>query len=140
MGEAIREYIAAGKMEDRVVILGSDLSDDERNGLLAGADLFVSPSLFEGFGRTPVEAAMLEIPVLTTRETSLPEATMELVHYYEPARDENALAEAILSVFSSPQSPEQRREIARILREQYAPERIAGLCREHCLEMMGRRP
>lgn len=138
--ERVHDVVATDGMSDRVTVIERSLSDDERNGLLAGADLFVSPSLFEGFGRTPVEAGMLEVPVLTTRETSLPEATMGLLASYGPARDEGALAEAIIRILADPPSPERRRETARLLREQYAPERVAGLCYALCREVMEGRP
>ncbi len=136
----MQQYIAAEGMGERVTILESGLSDDERNGLFVGADLFVSPSLFEGFGRTPVEAAMVELPVLTTREASLPEATMGFLFSYEPSRDEHALAEAIAGILADPPSREKRRQVAGALRRQYAPERIAGLYLKLFREVTEERP
>lgn len=42
-------------------------------GLYAGADLFVFPSLYEGFGFTPLEAMSYGTPVLSSTGGSLPE-------------------------------------------------------------------
>jgi glycosyltransferase involved in cell wall biosynthesis len=41
--------------------------------LYAGADLFVFPSLYEGFGFTPLEAMQNETPVISSATGSLPE-------------------------------------------------------------------
>ncbi|HQN23066.1 MAG TPA: glycosyltransferase [Thermotogota bacterium] len=57
------------------VFITGYLSDTQRNTLYQNAALFVSPSLCEGFGITPIEAALFGVPVITTRETSIPEAT-----------------------------------------------------------------
>lgn len=49
------------------------LSDEENSPFCnRSADVFISPSLYEGFGYTPVEAAMCGTPVICTRETALP--------------------------------------------------------------------
>ena len=42
-------------------------------GLYAGAELFVFPSLYEGFGFTPLEAMACGTPVLSSKTGSLPE-------------------------------------------------------------------
>lgn len=44
-----------------------------RTSLLAGADLFVYPSFYEGFGFPPLEALLAGTPVVTSYNSSLPE-------------------------------------------------------------------
>ncbi len=92
----VQTYIKEKKIP-RVVVTGY-VSDAQRNYLYQNASLFVSPSLHEGFGITPVEAALFEVPVLTTRETCIPEITRNLLHYYEPATDHHQLARKIMEV------------------------------------------
>lgn len=120
----IIEYINKEKLNDRVKIL-SYISDEDRNSLFYNADLFVSPSMQEGFGRTPVEAAMCEVPVITTKETSLPEATMNMVYYYENATDSEELANKILEVLNNPPSKEKLRKIAQKFEQTYDERVIA---------------
>ena len=122
--QEIIDYMNKEQLNDRVKIL-SYISDEDRNSLFYNADLFVSTSMQEGFGRTPVEAAMCEVPVISTRETALPEATMNLVYYYENATDDEELAKKILEVLNNRPSKEELRKIAQTFEEKYNEEVIA---------------
>ena len=108
----VLDYIEKNNLKDRVTIL-SYITDEDRNALFYNADLFVTTSLGEGFGRTPVEAALCKIPVISTKETALPEATMNEVFYYENAIDEKELANKILEVLNNKPSKEKLEEIAK---------------------------
>lgn len=120
----MQSFIEANNLTDRIKLLFR-VSDEERNWLLTHTELFVTPSLFEGFGRTPVEAAICKIPVISTKETSLYEATMGLCAYVENPKDENELSALILEKLSNPDSKEKLEEIAKTLMENYEPERLA---------------
>jgi glycosyltransferase involved in cell wall biosynthesis len=61
------------------------------------ADLFVFPSLYEGFGLPPLEAMACGTPVVCSNAASLPEAVGRAAELVDP-RDVPALAEAILRV------------------------------------------
>jgi glycosyltransferase involved in cell wall biosynthesis len=52
----------------------SYVSDKDRAALYSGASLFVYPSKYEGFGIPPVEAMACGVPVITSDNSSLPEA------------------------------------------------------------------
>ena len=123
--EAMRTFISQNNLSDRVQLLFR-VTDEERNWLLTHASLFVTPSLFEGFGRTPVEAAICKIPVISTKETSLYEATLGLCNYVENAKDEKELAGLILKKLQEPDSMDKLSEFAEVLKENYAPEQLAN--------------
>jgi glycosyltransferase involved in cell wall biosynthesis len=85
---------------DRVRTLGHR---DDVPDILAGADLFVLPSLYEGFPGAAIEAMALELPVVTSSLPTLREVVEEgrsglLVPPSDPAR----LAEAISAVLDDP--------------------------------------
>jgi len=103
----------------------SHISDEDRNALFYNTDLFVTTSLQEGFGRTPVEAAICKVPVISTKETSLPEATMGESYYYENGTDEKELSKKILEVINNKPSKERLEEISQKLEKEYSEANIA---------------
>ncbi|MCH9626880.1 MAG: D-inositol-3-phosphate glycosyltransferase [Chlamydiales bacterium] len=52
--------------------------------LYKGADLFVFPSTYEGFGIPPLEAMRYDCPVVAGQAGSVPEICGEAVHYVDP--------------------------------------------------------
>lgn len=117
-------FVAENGLSERVKMLFR-VSDEERNWLLTHASLFVTPSLFEGFGRTPVEAAICKIPVISTKETSLFEATMGLCSYVENSKDEKELSALMKEKLNNLDSEEKLSEIAKTLTKNYEPENLA---------------
>lgn len=116
--EEIQHFIKTNQLANRIDIRSS-LTEGERNFLYRDADLFVSPSLHEGFGMTPVEAMLAETSVITTKETSLYEATQGLAHYYEPALDPCELAKTMLNVLKSKESKDLLSKKAEQLTQAY---------------------
>lgn len=70
--ERVRRAVRALGMEARVDLLGA-VSDEERDGLFAGAALMLMPSRFEGFGMAAAEAMAAGVPVVASGVGSLPE-------------------------------------------------------------------
>ena len=122
--KAMQDFITQKGMDGRVQLLFR-MGDEERNWLLSHAALFVTPSLFEGFGRTPVEAAICGVPVVSTKETSLHEATMGLCNYVEHATDAEELATLLLAKLQQPDDATALADIAQKLTEHYAPDALA---------------
>lgn len=120
----MHQYIETNSLSNRVKMLFR-VTDEERNWLLTNAALFVTPSLFEGFGRTPVEAAICRIPVISTKETSLFEATQGLCSYVENSADEKELASLLLEKINSPDSSEKLVQISEQLSETYKAKNCA---------------
>lgn len=84
----------------RVMMLrGISKSDLKR--LYMQAELFVLPSLFEGFGMPVVEAMECGTPVLSSKAASLPEVGGDAVAYFDPS-DESDLADRLASLTGSP--------------------------------------
>lgn len=80
----------------------------DRSTLIAlyqGAEIFIFPSLYEGFGLPVLEAMMAGTPVLTTRMASIPEVGGDCVWYLDPSPT-TALDAAIQELLDL--SPDQR--------------------------------
>ena len=73
------------------------VSENELAGLYAHATAYVSPSLYEGFGFTPLEAMASGTPVVCSDGGSLPEVVGDAA-LIAPAQDTDALIKAILRV------------------------------------------
>ncbi len=80
---------------DRVILTGR-VSDEERAMLFQGAEAYVTPSEYEGFGLTPLEAMSCGVPVIAANRTSLPEVVGDAGLLVEP--DVEAVAGAIVRV------------------------------------------
>lgn len=63
------------------------------------ADLFVFPSLYEGFGIPPLEAMACGTPVVCSNNSSLPEVVGDAAYTFDPY-DEKAICEAMTRVLN----------------------------------------
>lgn len=119
--EVIEPFLREHGLQERVQLISDNFSEQEMANLYSNADLFVSPSLMEGFGYTPIEAALYQVPVICSKESALYETTMGLLNYYEPATDIVALKNAILNVLDNP--PINLKDIAQKFVDKYSQEK-----------------
>lgn len=68
-------------------------------GLYRKADLFVYPSLYEGFGIPPLEAMSFDCPVVCSNASSIPEVVGNAAELFDP-RSSDALGDAIERVLN----------------------------------------
>jgi len=115
-GEAEVAEVLKDSPPDRIIRFPG-LRWRELIALYQGADWFVFPSLYEGFGLPVLEAMTAGTPVLTTREASIPEIGGEAVRYAD-ARDEERLAEALRIAIDLPR--EQRNDLVEAARKRAA--------------------
>lgn len=80
---------------EKEVTLTGFISNEERNSLYKNAKIFLFPSVFEGFGMPPIEAMMLNTPVITTKLTSIYEVTQGKAYYVEDPYNVNEWVELI---------------------------------------------
>lgn len=96
--EAIDAAVAEHNMQDEVIFPGF-LPNDVLPDLMSGADLFVFPSLFEGFGIPVLEAMSAGTPVVASNASSIPEVVGDAGILVEPT-DTTAMAEAMARVLN----------------------------------------
>ena len=96
-------------LRDAVVLPGR-VTEAQRLALYQAADLYVTPSLYEGFGLTAVEAMACGVPLIGVKRTSLPEVVGDGGILVEP--EIGALATAMRSVLTSNDVERELREKA----------------------------
>lgn len=78
------DRIKALGLEDNVRLLGY-VPDDDLPALYRAAEVFVFPSLYEGFGLPPLEAMACGTPVICSNASSLPEVVGDAGMLVEPS-------------------------------------------------------
>lgn len=117
----ILPLIKQNRLEQNIIHL-QNLSNEEIRYVYENASLFVTTSLHEGFGYTPIEAAMCEIPVISSTSEALKESTQGLLNYYEPANDSFELAKKIEEIIIMPPTKDVLHTIAEKFKNDYSTE------------------
>jgi glycosyltransferase involved in cell wall biosynthesis len=117
--ETLREL----DLEQHVIFTGY-MPDADLPALYSGADLFVFPSLYEGFGLPPLEAMACGTPVVCSNAASLPEVVGNAAITVDP-HDAEGLAEAMHLVLTDVDLHEELREKGLERARQFTWERTA---------------
>jgi glycosyltransferase involved in cell wall biosynthesis len=102
-----RQRVAALGLNDSVMFLGP-VAEADLPALYSGAELFVFPSLYEGFGFPVLEAMACGTPVICSNVSSLPEVAGSAALQVDP-RETDALAGAMDRVLSDAALREEMR-------------------------------
>ena len=86
---------------EKSVIFSGYISEAEKNELYKNASVFVLPSLYEGFGNTPLEALAVGTPVAVSNNSSLPEICGDACLYFDP-NDTIDMAKKIDMILTDP--------------------------------------
>lgn len=98
---ALRAAIQAHGLQDRVRLHG-EVDDATLHSLYDGADLFVLPSLHEGYGMVLAEALARGIPVLATQAGAIADTVPAGAGVLVPPGDAPALREALAALLDDP--------------------------------------
>ncbi|MBI5882770.1 MAG: glycosyltransferase family 4 protein [Elusimicrobia bacterium] len=99
--EELASLVRESGLEARVSFPGY-VDEGSLAGLYSRADLFVLPSLYEGFGLPALEAMACGCPVAASGNSSLPEVCGTAARYFDP-RDVSDMRRRIAEVLSDPQ-------------------------------------
>ncbi|MGL4875305.1 MAG: glycosyltransferase family 4 protein [Clostridium sp.] len=100
-GETLLNYAKEKDMLSSIIFTGF-----VENSLLPilynGADVFVYPSLYEGFGLPPLEAMSCKTPVISSNVTSIPEVTDDAALLINPNKAEE-ISKALITILNNTQ-------------------------------------
>ena len=105
----VEALISALDLESRVVRTGI-VPEEDLPGLFAGADAFLYPTLYEGFGLPVAEAMACGTPVLTSSTSALQEIAGGYAYLVDPM-DVDAIARGIADLATD---PSRRAELAEL--------------------------
>ncbi len=106
-GSELFEAVRARGLQERVWFPGY-VPEEDLPALYRGAEVFVHPALYEGFGLPPLEAMACSTPVVCSNAASLPEVVGNAALLFDP-QDTDELARALGKLLGD---PEQRRALA----------------------------
>ena len=112
---------------DRVVFVGA-ISDDEKMALYQLANCYVAPSLYEGFGLTPLEAMACGTPVVAADASCTPEVVGDAALLVAP-HDVEGFANAIIRVLTDDALARRMRQQGLDRARQFSWERTATATR-----------
>jgi alpha-1,3-rhamnosyl/mannosyltransferase len=111
------------RVRQETVYLGY-VPEAEMPGLVAGAALFVYPSLYEGFGFPVVQAMAANVAVLSSRTSCLPEVAGDAGVFVDP-RSPSEITAQLTRLLESPGERSRLAQLGRARAECYRWERCA---------------
>jgi len=112
--------------ETRDLVYTGYVTDEEKAALYNGAELFVYPSQYEGFGIPVVEAMACGCPVITTNVSSLPEVA-GTAGILVPPGDLDALADGIIKILCDQDLRKRMSEASLIQAAEFTWQRTAAV-------------
>ncbi|MGL4911986.1 MAG: glycosyltransferase family 4 protein [Romboutsia sp.] len=98
-GEKLFNYVKEKNMLSSIIFTGF-VEDSLLPILYNASDVFVYPSLYEGFGLPPLEAMSCKTPVISSNITSIPEVTENAALLINPNNSEE-ISKALIKVLSN---------------------------------------
>jgi len=121
--ETVKEFITKFNMQNRVHFL-KNVSMPELASIYQLADIFVYPSIFEGFGIPIIEALFSKTPVISSTGSCFSEAGGEYSWYVEPGNS-SELKLAILELWNSPETRNEMASRGLEFVQQFSDENVA---------------
>src|SRR4029450_1793165 len=115
--------ISALDLDTRVVRPGV-VPEEDLPGLFAGADAFIYPTLYEGFGLPVVEAMACGVPVLTSSTSALQEIAGGYAYLVDPM-DVDAIAPGIVDLATDPARRQEFADLGRRRARDFSWDRAA---------------
>lgn len=100
--EEFREFVATKSCADNIIFKGH-VTEAEKISLLRTSTMYVSPTLYEGFGIAIAESLSVGCPVITSRNGAVPEVVGRCAIFVDPVSPDS-IAQAILALLQNPEA------------------------------------
>lgn len=134
-GIEIRNLVSKEGLIERVVFTDTVREEDYPEALITMADLFVFPTLYEGFGLPPLEAMACGTPVIASNVTAVPEVVGDAALMVDPL-DIDALSRAMMDLLNSPEKRRYYSEKGVQRAKMFGAEKTSGKIYEHLMTLL----
>jgi glycosyltransferase involved in cell wall biosynthesis len=134
-GKNVRDVVSAKGLDEKVQFTDTIREEDYPEALLSLADVFVFPSLYEGFGLPPLEAMACGTPVVASNLTSVPEVIGDAGILVNPKNIEE-LSSAISYLLDNPEKRALYSKKGLQRAQRFKEEDTAGKLYEHIISLL----
>jgi glycosyltransferase involved in cell wall biosynthesis len=135
-GVGIKKMVEKKELTESVIFTDTVREEDHPEALLSMADLFVFPTLYEGFGLPPLEAMACGTPVIASDVTAVPEVVGSAGLMVNP-RDVREISNAISALLADPRKREEYSKRGMERAKNFSEEKTAGGIYRHLLRVFG---
>jgi glycosyltransferase involved in cell wall biosynthesis len=134
-GAKIKNLVARKGLSNKVVFTDTIRESDYPEAIFSMAEIFVFPTLYEGFGLPPLEAMACGTPVVASSLTSVPEVIDDAGVLVNPL-DIDELSRAIIDLLSNPEKRKKYSIEGLERSKRYREERTSGQIYRHLLNLL----
>ena len=134
-GIKTKEYVTRQGLQNKVLFTDTVKEKDYPEAILSMADLFIFPSLYEGFGLPPLEAIACGTPVVASNHTSIPEVIGDAGILVNPINI-GELSSAISSLLENPEKRALYSKKGLKRAERFREKNTAGKLYEHLISIL----
>jgi glycosyltransferase involved in cell wall biosynthesis len=134
-GLKIRDLVSKEGLDDRIHFTDTIREEDHPEALLSLADIFVFPSLYEGFGLPPLEAMACGTPVVASNRTSVPEVIGDAGILVNPINVKE-LSGAISNLLENPEKRDLYSKKGLQRAQRFKEKDTAGKLYEHIISLL----
>lgn len=100
--EEFKQFVATKSCAKNITFKGH-VTEAEKISLLRASTMYVSPTLYEGFGIAIAESLAVGCPVITSQNGAVPEVVGRCAIFVDPTSP-NSIAQAILTLLQNPET------------------------------------
>jgi glycosyltransferase involved in cell wall biosynthesis len=134
-GLRIQDFVSGQEILDRVIFTNTIRENDHPEVLLSMADLFVFPTLYEGFGLPPLEAMACGTPVIASNLTAVPEVIGDAGVMVNPL-DINELSQSMANLLTDPEKRKYYSQKGLERSRMFGEEQTAGKIYRHIIKLI----
>ena len=134
-GLKMKDLVVRNGLQDHVVFTDTIREEDRPEAIFSMAEVFIFPSLYEGFGLPPLEAMACGTPVIASNVTAVPEVIGDAGITVNPL-DIDELSRAIEDLLNNQEKRDFLSKRGRQRSKRFCEEETAGKIYQHMINLL----